>query len=92
MAEEHGRRDYDMNPNDPRVLAGYGEVLERVVKADEAVELLKRALSLDPVPQGQINSENRSTDLTLAYFIRKTLRNALKLERRSSTSIFNLGR
>ena len=68
LAEEHGRRAYDMNPNDPRVLAGYGEVLARVGKANEAIELLEKALSLDPVPQGQINSDNRYTDLTLAYF------------------------
>ncbi|MEC9045681.1 MAG: adenylate/guanylate cyclase domain-containing protein, partial [Pseudomonadota bacterium] len=59
LAEEHGRRAYDMNPNDPRVLAGYGEVLARVGKANEAIELLEKALSLDPVPQGQINSDNR---------------------------------
>ena len=68
LAEEHGRRAHDMNPNDPRVLAGYGEVLARVGKPDEGIELLEKALSLDPIPQGQMNSDNRYTDLTLAYF------------------------
>jgi len=68
LAEEHGRRAHDMNPNDPRVLAGYGEVLARVGKPEEGIELLEKALSLDPVPQGQMNSDNRYTDLTLAYF------------------------
>ncbi|MDC3348286.1 hypothetical protein OAV60_03060 [Paracoccaceae bacterium] len=68
LAEEHGRRAYEMNPNDPRVLSGYGEVLARVGKAEEGIELLEKALSLDPVPQGQMNSDNRYTDLTLAYF------------------------
>ena len=68
LAEEHGRKAYDMNPNDPRVLAGYGEVLARVGKPEKGVELLEKALSLDPIPQGQMNSDNRYTDLTLAYF------------------------
>jgi len=68
LAEEHGRRAHDMNPNDPRVLAGYGEVLARVGKPEEGIELLEKALSLDPIPQGQMNSDNRYTDLTLAYF------------------------
>ena len=26
LAEEHGRKSYDINPNDPRVVSGYGEV------------------------------------------------------------------
>ena len=68
LAEEHGRKAYDMNPNDPRVLAGYGEVLARVGEPEKGVELLEKALSLDPIPQGQMNSDNRYTDLTLAYF------------------------
>ncbi len=68
LAEEHGRRAYDMNPNDPRVLAGYGEVLARLGKPEKGVELLEKALSLDPIPQGQLNSDNRYTDLTMAYF------------------------
>ena len=68
LAEEHGRRAYDMNPNDPRVLAGYGEVLARLGKPEKGIELLEKALSLDPIPQGQMNSDNRYTDLTLAYF------------------------
>jgi len=79
LAEEHGRRAYDMNPNDPRVLAGYGEVLARVGKADEAVELLEKALSLDPVPQGQINSDNRYTDLTLAYFYSENFEKCIEI-------------
>ena len=45
LAEEHGRRAYDMNPNDPRVLAGYGEVLARLGKPEKGVELLEKALS-----------------------------------------------
>tara|TARA_Y100000588_G_scaffold359127_1_gene417885 strand:+ start:752 stop:2650 length:1899 start_codon:yes stop_codon:yes gene_type:complete len=68
LAEEHGRKAYDMNPNDPRVLSGYGEVLVRVGESEKGLELLEKALELDPVPQGQINSDNRFTDLTLGYF------------------------
>ena len=68
LAEEHGRKSYDMNPNDPRVLAGYGEVLVRNGSVEHGLELLNKALELDPIPQGQINSDNRFTDLLLGYF------------------------
>ena len=68
LAEEHGRKSYDMNPNDPRVLAGYGEILVRNGSVEHGLELLNKALQLDPIPQGQINSDNRFTDLLLGYF------------------------
>ena len=67
LAEEHGRRAYDMNPNDSRVLAGYGEVLARLGKPEKGVELLESSLPRS-YPQGQLNSDNRYTDPTMAYF------------------------
>ena len=79
LAEEHGRRAYDMNPNDPRVLAGYGEVLARLGKPEKGVELLEKALSLDPIPQGQLNSDNRYTDLTMAYFFASDFENCVEI-------------
>jgi adenylate cyclase len=71
LAEEHGRKAYDMNPNDPRVLSGYGEVLVRTGSFDEGVRLLNKALEIDPVPQGQVNSDSRLKDLLLAHFFGK---------------------
>ncbi|MBU26131.1 MAG: adenylate/guanylate cyclase domain-containing protein [Gammaproteobacteria bacterium] len=82
FAEEHGRRAYDMNPNDPRVLAGYGEVLARVGKSEKGIELLEKALSLDPIPQGQINSDNRYTDLLLAHFYASDFQKCIEIEKK----------
>ena len=33
LAEDHGRKAFNMVPNDPRVLSGYGEVLVRIGKS-----------------------------------------------------------
>ena len=46
-SEEHGKIAYSMNPNDPRVLAVYGEILVRNKKIDQGLELLHKALELD---------------------------------------------
>ena len=51
LAEDHGRKAFNVVPNDPRVLSGYGEVLVRVGKVDEGLELLNKAFDLDPIPQ-----------------------------------------
>ena len=70
-SEEHGKIAYSMNPNDPRVLAVYGEILVRNKKIDQGLELLHKALELDPVPAGQKTSDNRYRDLVLGYFCKK---------------------
>ncbi len=68
LAEEHGRKAFSINPNDPRILAGYGEVLVRNGSTKLGLELLNKALELDPIPLGQSNSDNRYKDLLLGYF------------------------
>ncbi|MDC0074850.1 adenylate/guanylate cyclase domain-containing protein [Alphaproteobacteria bacterium] len=67
-AVEHGEKAYNMNPNDPRILSGYGEVLVRTGSPEEGINHLLKALELDPIPQGQSNSDNRFKDLVLGYF------------------------
>ncbi|MGY9001318.1 MAG: adenylate/guanylate cyclase domain-containing protein [Rhodospirillales bacterium] len=69
LAEEHGRKAFNMNPNDPRVLSGYGEVLVRNGSIKKGLELLEKALEIDPIPQGQVNSDNRLKDLLLGHFL-----------------------
>ncbi len=78
LAEEHGRKSYDINPNDPRVVSGYGEVLVRVRKFDEGIALLQKAYELDPVPQGQTNSDKRLSDLVLGYFMKSDFENCIE--------------
>ena len=65
LAEDHGQKAFQMVPNDPRVLAGFGEVLVRVGKIQKGLELLEKAFDLDPIPQGQSSSDNRLKDLIL---------------------------
>ncbi|MBL41410.1 MAG: adenylate/guanylate cyclase domain-containing protein [Rhodospirillaceae bacterium] len=71
LAEEHGRKAHSINPNDPRILSGYGEVLVRNGSTKEGLDLLNKALELDPIPLGQSNSDNRYKDLLLGYFFDK---------------------
>ena len=78
-AEEYGKRAFDLNPNDPRVSSGYGEVLIRVGRCEEGIELLKKALELDPVPMGQTNSDKRLSDLLLGYFLFKKPEECLEI-------------
>ena len=79
LAEDHGRKAFNMVPNDPRVLSGYGEVLVRVGKVEEGLELLNKAFDLDPIPQGQSTSDNRVKDLILGYFFAEDSKKVVEL-------------
>ena len=72
-ATEHGLKAFQLNPNDPRVLSGTGEVLVRVNKQDQGLDMLEKALALDPIPMGQTTSDNRFKDLVLGYFLANRL-------------------
>ena len=79
LAEDHGRKAFNMVPNDPRVLSGYGEVLVRIGKVDKGLELLNKAFELDPIPQGQSTSDNRIKDLILGYFLAEDYNKVVEL-------------
>ena len=79
LAEDHGRKAFNMVPNDPRVLSGYGEVLVRIGKVDKGLELLNKAFELDPIPQGQSTSDNRIKDLILGYFFAEDFNKVIEL-------------
>ena len=79
LAEDHGRKAFNMVPNDPRVLSGYGEVLVRTGKVDKGLELLNKAYELDPIPQGQSTSDNRIKDLILGYFFAEDFNKVVEL-------------
>ena len=79
LAEDHGRKAFNMVPNDPRVLSGYGEVLVRIGKVEKGLELLNKAFELDPVPQGQSTSDNRIKDLILGYFFAEDFNKVVEL-------------
>ena len=79
LAEDHGRKAFNMVPNDPRVLSGYGEVLVRIGKVEKGLELLNKAFELDPIPQGQSTSDNRIKDLILGYFFAEDYNKVVEL-------------
>jgi TolB-like protein len=54
-AEEHGKRAYELNPNNPTVLASYGKSLVQNEKCKRGVELLRKAQELDPLSQQLID-------------------------------------
>ena len=54
-AEEHGKRAYELNPNNPTVLASYGKSLVQNEKCERGVELLRKAQELDPLSQQLID-------------------------------------
>ena len=77
-AAEHGLKAFQLNPNDPRVLSGTGEVLVRVNQHDQGLDMLEKALALDPVPMGQTTSDNRFKDLVLGYFLANKLEQCIE--------------
>lgn len=79
LAEDHGRKAFNVVPNDPRVLSGYGEVLVRIGKVEKGLELLNKAFELDPIPQGQSTSDNRIKDLILGYFFAEDFNKVVEL-------------
>ena len=77
-AAEHGLKAFQLNPNDPRVLSGTGEVLVRVNQPNQGLDMLEKALALDPVPMGQTTSDNRFKDLVLGYFLASKLEQCIE--------------
>ena len=77
-AAEHGLKAFQLNPNDPRVLSGTGEVLVRVNKQEQGLDMLEKALALDPIPMGQNTSDNRFKDLVLGYFLANKLEQCIE--------------
>ena len=69
----HGTKAFQLNPNDPRVTSVYGEILVRVKKLPEGLDMLEKAYELDPVPQGQSTSDKRISALITGYYLSNNL-------------------
>ena len=78
-AEEHGKKAYELNPNNPTVLAPYGKSLVLNGKSKRGVELIRKAHELDPLSQQLIDDViwgsyalgEYETCVELSYKIRK---------------------
>ena len=69
LALEHSQEAVSINPNDPRVLSIFGELLVKTGSIDEGIKCLQKAFDLDPISQGQTNSDKRVAALCTAYML-----------------------
>ncbi len=71
-AEFHAERAFELNPNDPRVISQYGELLALTGRPEAAIERLQQALLVDPY-----SPDDRLTNLGFAQFVARQYRAAL---------------
>ena len=79
LAVQHGRRAYEIVPNYPRILSGYGEALLKAGKYQLGLEMILKALELEPVPQGKISSDKRLDDAIFGQFLNENYEECIEL-------------
>ena len=82
QSEFYGKKAYDMNPNDPRIVSGYGELLVLTGRAEEGTELLIKAFELDPVGLGGSNADKRLGDVMLGAYVKGDHQQCLEYDRK----------
>ena len=82
QSEFFGKKAYDMNPNDPRVVCAYGELLVLTGRAEEGTELLIKAYELDPVGMGASNADKRLGDVMLGAYVKGDYEQCLEYDRK----------
>ena len=82
QSEFFGKKAYDMNPNDPRVVCAYGELLVLTGRAEEGTELLIKAFELDPVGMGASNADKRLGDVMLGAYVKGDHQQCLEYDRK----------
>ena len=92
-AVEHGRKAFEMVPNDPRILQQYGEILLKTGQTKKGCDLTLLAMEYDPVPQGQTNADKRKCDSVFACLMDDRIDLGLELaeaieERPASTLLY----
>jgi len=68
----HAQRAFELNPNDPRVISQYGELLVLVGDAEAGIDMQKQALQVDPY-----SPDDRLTHLGFAQFAGRHYQDAL---------------
>ena len=82
QSEFFGKKAYDMNSNDPRVVCAYGELLVLTGRAEEGTELLIKAFELDPVGMGASNADKRLGDVMLGAYVKGDYEQCLEYDRK----------
>ncbi len=81
-SEYYGKKAYEMNPNDPRIVSGYGELMVLTGRAEEGVEMLIKAFELDPVGLGNSNADKRLGDVMFAAYVKGDFQQCLDYDKR----------
>lgn len=79
LAVQHGRKAYEIAGNDPRILSGYGEALLKAGQYGLGLEMMLKALELEPIPQGHISSDKRYDDAIFGHFLNEDYEECVEL-------------
>ena len=82
QSEVYGKKAYDMNSNDPRVVCAYGELLVLTNRADEGTDLLIKAYELDPVGMGASNADKRLGDVMFGAYVKGDFQQCLEYDKK----------
>jgi len=82
QSEYYGKKAYEMNPNDPRVVCAYGELKVLTGRAEEGTELLIKAYELDPVGLGASNADKRLGDVMLGAYVKGDYEQCLEYDKK----------
>ena len=82
QSEFYGRKAFDINPNDPRAVCAYGELLVLTGRAEEGTELLIKAYELDPVGMGASNADKRLGDVMFGAYVKGDFEQCLEFDRK----------
>jgi adenylate cyclase len=82
QSEYYGRKAYEMNPNDPRIVSAYGELLVLTGRSDEGTDLLIKAYELDPVGMGTNNADKRLGDIMLGAYVKGNFQQCLEYDKK----------
>jgi len=69
-SEYYGKKAFEMNQNDPRIVSGYGELMVLIGRADYGLDLLIKAYELDPAGLGSNNADKRIGDIMFAAYVK----------------------
>ena len=82
QSEFYGKKAFDMNSNDPRVVCAYGELLVLTNRAEEGTDLLIKAYELDPVGLGASNADKRLGDVMFGAYVKGDFQQCLEYDKK----------
>ena len=83
QAEYYGRKGFEMNPNDPRIVSAYGDLLVLTGRAGEGTDLLIKAYELDPVGMGASNADSRLGDVMFGAYMKGDYEQCLEYDKKT---------